>query len=55
MEVVWGGGESQGLFQGTWITVEAKLVRASRRDHERSLQASGQGTEWSQVLGKGPS
>lgn len=54
MEVVWGGEESQGLFQGNWITVEAKLVRAARRDHERSLEASGQGTEWSQLLGKGP-
>lgn len=54
MEVVWGGGESQRLFQGNWITVEAKLVRAVRRDHERSLEASGQGAEWSQVLGKGP-
>ena len=54
MEVVWGGGESQRLFQGNWNTVEAKPVRAARRDHERSLEASGQGTEWSQVLGKGP-
>lgn len=33
--------------------MQAKLARASRRDHERSLEAAEQGTEWSQVLGKG--
>ena len=33
--------------------MQAKLVRAARRDHERSLEAAGQGAEWSQVLGRG--
>lgn len=54
VEVVWGGEESQGLFQEIWITVEAKLVRAARRDHERSFRSFRARTEWSQLLGKGP-
>lgn len=58
----WGGGEYKRssfgwgriseAVSGNWITMQAKLVRAARRDHGRSLGAAEQGTEWSQVLGK---
>lgn len=33
--------------------MQAQLLRAARRGHERSLEAAQSGTEWSQVLGKG--
>lgn len=33
--------------------MQAKLVKAAKRGHERSLEAARQRTEWSQVLGKG--
>ena len=52
VEAVSGRGESQRPSQGNWITVQAKLVGAAKRDHRRSLEATGQGTGWSQELGK---